>query len=67
MPVLRRPRHERGRALMAELVRCRDCVFMETRQLFGGIDAKCYLDPEFNIFDGPDGYCSKARRRDGER
>lgn len=52
---------------MAELVRCRDCVFMETRQLFGGIDAKCYLDPEFNIFDGPDGYCSKARRRDGER
>ncbi len=48
-----------------ELVRCRDCVFMETRQLFGGIDAKCYLDPEFNIFDGPDGYCSKARRRDG--
>lgn len=30
-----------------ELVRCRDCVFMEMRQLFGGIDAKCYLDPEF--------------------
>jgi hypothetical protein len=51
-----------------ELVRCRDCVFMETRQLFGGIDAKCYLDPEFNIFDGPDGCCSKAkRRRDGSR
>jgi hypothetical protein len=41
---------------------------METRQLFGGIDAKCYLDPEFNIFDGPDGCCSKAkRRRDGSR
>lgn len=46
-----------------ELVRCRDCVFMEMRQLFGGIAATCYLDPEFNIFDGPDGYCSKAERR----
>lgn len=51
-----------------ELVRCRDCVFMETRQLFGGIAVTCYLDPEGNVFNGPDGYCSQAkRRRDGSR
>ena len=51
-----------------ELVRCRDCVFMETRKLLGGIDVKCYLDPESNIFDGPDGYCAQGkRRRDGTR
>ena len=51
-----------------EVIRCRDCVFMETRHLFGGVAATCYLDPEGNLFDGPDGYCSKAeRRRDGSR
>lgn len=51
-----------------EVIRCRDCVFMETHQLFGGIATTCYLDPEGNVFDGPDGFCSKAkRRRDGTR
>lgn len=50
-----------------ELVRCGECVFMETRQLFGGIAATCYLDPEGNIFDGPGGFCSKAVRREARR
>lgn len=47
-----------------KLVRCRECVFMETRKHFGGIAVTCYLDPDGNLFDGPDGYCSKAERRE---
>lgn len=47
-----------------ELVRCRDCVFLETRKLFGGIAAMCYLDGNDVICRSLDGYCSNAVRRE---
>lgn len=47
-----------------ELVRCRDCVYLETRRLFGGDAATCCLDGYDVICGSLDGYCSKAKLRE---
>ena len=48
-----------------ELVRCRDCVFLETRRLFGGVAATCHLMDGGDVICGSlDGYCSNAVRRE---
>jgi hypothetical protein len=47
-----------------ELVRCRDCFYLETRRLLGGVAATCYLmDGGDVICRNLDGYCSEAVRR----
>jgi hypothetical protein len=47
------------------LIRCGDCVFLETHKLFGGVAATCYLmDGSDVICSSLDGYCSRAVRRE---
>ncbi|MCI7439487.1 MAG: hypothetical protein MSA61_09735 [Coriobacteriaceae bacterium] len=48
-----------------ELVRCRDCVYLEMHRLLGGVAATCYLDGGDGICSSLDGYCSNAVRREG--
>ncbi len=47
-----------------ELVRCRDCGYLETHRLFGGVAATCRLDGHDAICRSLDGYCSDAVRRE---
>lgn len=51
-----------------ELVRCRDCVFLEMHRLLGGYAPMCHLmDGSDVICNDHDGYCSKAVRREARR
>ena len=46
-----------------ELVRCRDCFYLEMHRLLGGVAATCCFDGYNVICSSLDGYCSNAVRR----
>lgn len=48
---------------VGELIRCKDCLYMETHCAFGNVAAFCYLDEDGNVCNGMDSYCSRAKRR----